>query len=78
MDSQLRKRLHKTGLLCIFLISDQGGRAQPIVGDVIPGLVTLGSLIKQAEQASKYDVCINSCLWVPALSSCPDFLTVMV
>jgi hypothetical protein len=30
----------------------QLGRAQPIVGGAIPGLVVLGSIIKQAEQAS--------------------------
>jgi len=29
----------------------KGGRAQPIVGGAIPGLVVLGSLRKQAEQA---------------------------
>jgi hypothetical protein len=29
------------------------GRAQPIVGEVIPGLVVLGSIRKQAEQAMK-------------------------
>ena len=32
-------------------ISDQGGRAQPIVGGAIPGLVVLGSIREQAEQA---------------------------
>jgi hypothetical protein len=30
---------------------DQEGRAQPIVGGTIPGLVVLGSIRKQAEQA---------------------------
>jgi hypothetical protein len=29
----------------------KGGRAQPIVGGAIPGLVVLGSVRKQAEQA---------------------------
>jgi hypothetical protein len=51
------------------------GRAQPIVGDVIPGLVVLGPIRKQAEQAMGasqkavplHDCCISSCLQVPAL-----------
>jgi hypothetical protein len=30
----------------------EGGKAQPIVGGAIPGLVVLGSIRKQAEQAS--------------------------
>jgi hypothetical protein len=30
------------------------GRAQPIVGGTIPGLVVLGSIRKQAEQAKGY------------------------
>ena len=33
-----------------FSFSDQGGRAQPIVGGGIPGLVDLGSMRKQAEE----------------------------
>jgi hypothetical protein len=33
-----------------FLISDGWGRAQPIVGGVIPGMVVLGCIRKQAEQ----------------------------
>jgi hypothetical protein len=32
-------------------MSNQGGRAQPIVGGAIPGQVVLGSIRKQAEQA---------------------------
>ena len=31
----------------------KGGRVRPIVGGAIPGLVVLGSIRKQAEQASK-------------------------
>jgi len=34
-----------------FSISDQAGRAQPIVGGAISGLVLLGSRREQAEQA---------------------------
>jgi hypothetical protein len=40
-------------LAVIFSISDQWGRAQPLVGGTIPGLVVLGSIREQAEQASK-------------------------
>lgn len=35
----------------IFLICDQRGRTQTIVGDIIPGLVVLNSIRKLAEQA---------------------------
>jgi len=31
-------------------ISDQGGRAQPIVSGAVPGLVVLGSIRKQARE----------------------------
>ena len=45
-----------------------GGRAQPIVGGVIPGLVVLGSYRKQAEQATgSKPVSSLFCLQVPAL-----------
>ena len=35
----------------IFLICDQCGRTQTIVGDIIPGPVVLNSIRKQVEQA---------------------------
>jgi hypothetical protein len=47
----LRKCLHEIQLWGIFSINDQGGRAQHLVGGAIPGLVVLGSIRKQAEQA---------------------------
>jgi hypothetical protein len=37
--------------MAFFSISDQWGRAQPIVGGAISGLVVLGSIRKQADQA---------------------------
>jgi hypothetical protein len=36
-----------------FSISDHDGRAQPIVGGAIPGLVVLDSIREQAEQARR-------------------------
>ena len=47
----MEKCLQEIQLQGIFSISDQCGRALPIVGNVIPGLVALGSVRKQAEQA---------------------------
>lgn len=57
-------------------LSDWWGRAQPIVGGAIFGLVILGSLRKQAERAmwskpvssALHDFCISSYSQVPALS----------
>jgi len=54
-------------------------RAQLNVGGAILGLVILGSMRKQAEQARGnksvstllHGLCISSCLQDPALSSCP-------
>lgn len=67
------KYLHKIQLLGIFSISDQGGRAQPIVGGAIRVLVVLGSISKQANKP----VC-STPLWSPHQllppSSYPDFL----
>ena len=48
----------------------EAGRAQPIVGGATPGLVALGSIRKQAEQAMEsklvsstlHSLCISSCL----------------
>ena len=56
-------------------------RKGPIVGAAIPGLVVLGSIKEQAEQArgSKQaskehpSICISSC-FLTWLSSSPDFL----
>jgi hypothetical protein len=57
-----------------WLVTKGGG---PIVGGAIPGLVVLGSIGRQAEQArgSKpvSGLCISSC-FLPCLSSSPDFL----
>ena len=58
-----------------FLISDQWGRAQPMMGGVIPELLVLDSIRKQTEQAMRtksvsstlHGLCISSCLWDPAL-----------
>jgi hypothetical protein len=49
------------------------------VGGAIPGLVVLGSIRKQAEQASKQHLSMASASapasrFLPCLSSCPDFL----
>ena len=46
-ELQVRKCLHEIQLWGIFSISDQG----PLVGGTISGLVVLGSIRKQAEQA---------------------------
>jgi hypothetical protein len=48
-ELQLRKCLHEIQLEGFFSISDQGGR--PLVGGAISGLVVLGSIREQAEQA---------------------------
>ena len=48
-ELQLGKRLHGIQLWGIFSISDQGGG--PLVGGAISGLVVLGSIREQAEQA---------------------------
>ena len=61
------------------LISDQWGRAQPLMGGAIAGQVVLGSIRKQAEQASKLHTSMASAvapasMFLPCLSSCPDFL----
>jgi hypothetical protein len=51
-----------------------------IVGGTIPGLVVLGSIIKQAENTSKQQFFMTSASdapdsrFLPCLSSCPDFL----
>ena len=59
------------------LVIKAGG---PHVGGSIPGLIFLGSIRKQAEQArgripvtSLQDLCISSCFLI-CLSSCPDIL----
>jgi hypothetical protein len=72
----------RSSFKAFFSISDQvsikGGG--PIVSWAIPGLVVLGSIIKQAEPArgsktvtSLYGLCISSC-FLTCLSSRPDFL----
>ena len=56
------------------------GKASPIVGGAIPGLVVLGFIGKQAEQAMRasqeatplHGLCISSFLQVPALTSLSD------
>jgi hypothetical protein len=50
-ESSIEKRSRVDRVIGIFLISDHWGSAQPLVGDAIPGLVVLGSIRKQAEQA---------------------------
>lgn len=55
-EPQLRKWLHSNGLqanLKGIFISDQWGRVQNIVSGIIPELVVLGSMRKQAEQGKK-------------------------
>ena len=59
----------------------KGGRAQSIVGGGIPGLVILGSIRKQAEQARGGKPVSNippwplhQLLYPDLLSSSPDFL----
>jgi hypothetical protein len=57
----------------------------PIIGGAIPGLVVLGSIRKQAEQAMHREQAIKQYFslvsasaldsrFLPCLSSCPDFL----
>ena len=51
----------------------------PIVGGATPGLVVLGFIRKQAEQASKQDPSMASASapaskFLPCVSSCPGFL----
>lgn len=48
-EPELRKFLHEIQLKDIFSVSDRGERAQACVGDVIPGLVVLGFMRRQAE-----------------------------
>jgi len=63
-------------------MSDWWERTQAIVGGANPGLVALGAVRKQAEQArgskpvSSIPVCgsIPGSRVLPCLSSCPDFL----
>ena len=67
-----------------FLISDWCERVQPIVGGAIPGLVALGSIRKQSEQAMRRKSVSSTpsmtsasapvSRFLPCLSSCPDFL----
>jgi len=60
------------------LVIKAGG---PLVGGAVPGLVVLGSVREQAEQArgasqevtSLHGLCISSC-FLPCMSSSPDFL----
>ena len=47
----MRTYAYEIQLYGIFLISDQHGRPEPMVGGAIPGLVVLRSIRKQAEQA---------------------------
>jgi hypothetical protein len=47
---------------------------QPTVGGSIPGLVALGFIRKQADQASMQ----HSSMALPYLSSCPEFLLLSV
>jgi hypothetical protein len=75
----LRKCLYKielhTNLKGIFLITDQWGRTQLIVGGTIPGLVVLGSKESRLSKsqgtnrkaALLHGLCISSYLQVPAL-----------
>ena len=60
----------------MFLTTNGCWRAQPIVGDAIPGQVVLGAIRKQIEQARDgvsqeatplLGLCISFCLQVPAL-----------
>lgn len=51
-DPQLRQCLRYDLREGIFLSSDQWVRVQPIVGGVVPGLVDLTSLRKQAKQVT--------------------------
>ena len=44
------------------------------MGGVTPGLVVLGSLRKQVEQARKQGLSMSSCFPVPALNSFNDGL----
>ena len=63
---------------CCLLVIKGGG---PLVGETISGLVVLGSIREQAEQArggkpirtSLHGLCISSC-FLTCLSSSPDFL----
>ena len=64
-----------------FLISDSWGKAQTILGGAIPSLVVLGSIKKQAKQAtgeqpSKQHCSIASEL-APAFSFLPSLLLVV-
>ena len=52
----------------------KGGMAQPIVGGAIPGLVDLGSIRKQAEQARGSKSVIDIPLWPLLQLLLPDLL----
>ena len=66
------KYLHEIQLWCIFLVGDQGGRA--LVGDAIPGLVVLGSIRKQGEQARGSKPASNIPPWPLNQLLLPDLL----
>jgi hypothetical protein len=61
----------------IFLIGDRWRRTQLPVDGAIPELVVRGAMKKQAEQALRtkpgaallHELCISSCLQVPALTA---------
>ena len=83
-EPQLRTWLHKIQLESSFSMTDQCGRAQPMMGGAIPGLLILDSIRKQAEQVmgSKPVSSIPSSSlhqflppgFLPCLIFCPELL----
>jgi hypothetical protein len=52
----------------------KGGRAQPMMGGTIPGLIVLGSIREQAEQARGSKPVKNIPPWLLHLLLLPDLL----
>ena len=83
-EPQLRKCFFEIQLWGIFSISDQWRRAQPVVSGAIPGLVVLGSIRRQVEQATWSKAVSSTSPWLlhqllppgsfPVLISWPDSL----
>ena len=72
-EPQLRKCFHKIWLWDIFLISGWCGKAKPIAGGAIPGLLFYkkAGWASHGEQASKQYASMAS---VSRFLPCPDFL----
>ena len=64
---ELSKRLREPSCKAFSQLVISGGRAQPTVGGAVPELVVLGSIRKQAEQASR----LHPSSSAPLPVSCP-------